>query len=103
MPIFWASSGILKIVMILFIRTPSLSLSFRRPRLHLVSLRFLARRNDLDRASLGSDLLGRRLGKMVGADNQAFRHFPVAQNAHAVCPTLGQAGLAQGFRINRVA
>src|SRR5579875_321355 len=47
----------------------------RRPRPHLISLRFFGRRDDLDRAAASTNLLLSRLGKMVRSHRQLLGQF----------------------------
>src|SRR5258708_2218704 len=104
MKIFLRSSGILKIVMILFI-VPFLQIANRRPhsihnsrnanslpsmtclggtRLHFVSDRFLRRGDDVGFAALGFDLGDRRLRVTVRAEGELLGQFAATENTDAV-------------------
>src|SRR5260370_11320064 len=110
MPIFCASSGILKMVMILFMLSPFLGSSSlaplsgrfaRRTRLHLVPLGSLGRWNHLGSSAFSRDLFRRGLGEMMRPNHELLRKLTVPQDAHASGWSLGEPGAAQGVLIDR--
>src|SRR5205809_648534 len=105
-PIFWDSSGILNMVMSLFMcqapgswraaanaKRPAGSLGFLcLRRLHFVSDRSLGGGDDLGGAPLGLDLLQCRFGEVVRLDDELLGHVSGAQDADAIGRALGEPG-----------
>src|SRR5260370_4195622 len=98
MPLFWRSSGILKMVMSLFMSCCS-SFVLGWARFHFVFLGLFRRRHHLRGASLGLDFLQSGFGKMVRPHQQAFGQFSRSQDSNPISRPVRKAGLAKRFLV----